>query len=465
MKKLLSIALSVFLLLSLWGCSETEENDTGLQIGYARESIMPDGSVNLSGYANDAHRISTGYLDYIYATCIAASQGGNTVLLFSMDLLNSNKGWTEEAREQISQATGVPAGHIMFSSTHTHSAPVVGGGQPLVQQWKTVFMSAVVTAAKKALEDQAPATLYGASVQTENMTYVRHYKMTDGSYAGDNFGDRTKTFDSHATEANEEMVLIKMDRPEEKKDIVLMNFQAHPCFTGGTTNISADFVGATRDAFEAETNMHFIYFTGSAGNQNTNSRLASDTPVSRQGKAAYSAKLVEYATAALENATPLGNTGVQVCQRDFTYPCNKYGQDRLAEAMVVSKAYAESGDTTTAGQLATQYGFQSVFEASGIVNCANWPDEATMSLNVVKIGDMAFVAAPYEMFSTSAFAIRDGSPFPFTVLASLANEHHNYFPSQQAYDYICYESFTAKFAAGVAEATEKQFVEMLNSLT
>ena len=281
MKRILACLLSFVIVLGLCACAGgaggTDETQApqGLQIGYARESLLPNGNVNMSGYGNQAHRISTGYLDIIAATCIAASENGNTVLLFSTDTLTAKDNWTAEARRLICQATGVPENNIQIGGTHTHSSGAVGGSEELSLQWKTVYMDALVNAAKKAIADLAPAKIYGATIQTEGMTYVRHYEMLDGSYCGDNFGDASKGYAGHATTANELMMMIKFDREGDKKDIAVMNFQFHPCFTGGgqETVLSADGVGAIRDVFEKETGMHFIYFTGSAGNQNANSQM------------------------------------------------------------------------------------------------------------------------------------------------------------------------------------------------
>lgn len=184
MKKMISFVLSLTLALSLCACSGSENGTTGetqpsagLQVGYARESIMPEGQVNISGAGNQQHRVSVGFLDYLYATCIAVSENGNTVLLYSVDTLSSNKVWTEEARKLIDETTGVPVTNIHIAATHTHSGPAVGGSLPLILQWKPIYMDALVNSAKAALADQTPTTLYGQKVETEKMTFVRHYEM------------------------------------------------------------------------------------------------------------------------------------------------------------------------------------------------------------------------------------------------------------------------------------------------
>ena len=473
MKKIASIILVLAMVLGLCACGGTGEGsgDTaaveGLQVGYAREKIMPETEVPLGGYGNGVNRISTGYLDYLYATCIAFSENGETVLLFTQDLLRSVQSWTNEARDLITGATGVPADHIQFSATHTHSSPdMTTSDDSRTKAWKEIYMAAVVKAAQDAVADLSPATLSGAKTQTENMNFVRHYLLSDNSYGGDNFGDFTNnSIVDHAVEGDHEMLLVKITRAvQDKQDIVIMNYQAHPCFTGGSkeTNISADFIGSTRDAFEKETDMLFAYFTGAAGDQNVTSRISGENH--HLNLKEYGAKLAQIAIAALETATPIEGEGIKTTQMLYTYDCNKEGLEKLKEAKEVADLYSQTGDTTTANALAKQYGFSSVFEARGVVAHASNPDSATMELNAVYVAGMAFITAPYEMFSESAKYIKSKSPFDMTLMCTCANDMPSYYPTKMAYDYGCYESYTAKFAPGVAEDTADQFVQMLNTL-
>ena len=473
MKKIMAILLSCAIVLGLCACggsgssSEETKPAEGLQVGYGRASIMPEGNINISGGGNQAQRVSNGYLDILYATCIAASENGNTILLFSTDTLSAKNAWTQNVRKQINEATGIPEENIQIGATHTHSGPAVGGSEPLVLAWLPIYIDALVQAAKDAIADQAPATLYGAKVQTEQMTYVRHHLMDDGSYAGSNFGDFNKTIVDYATEADEEMTLIKIDREGDKKDIMLMNFQAHPCFASGSDNLSlsADYIGTTRDAFEKATGMHFIYFLGSTGNQNTSSRVGSDNGTHSSDRHLYGQRLAQYAIDALPNmTTPIEGAGVKTTQVYLEYKSNDYGLDRLEDAKKVNQLFKETGNSTTCNAMAKSMGFHSVYECNGIVQCAGLPATGTMELNACSFGGVGFVAASYEMFSNSGMYIKENSPFEYTVISTCTNHYNNYFPTKEAFAYGCYESFTARFATGVAETAAEKFVEMLKEV-
>lgn len=467
MKRIMTVILALALLLSICGCTPTgQETPEGLQVGYAREEIMPEGQVPLAGHGNSANRISNGVLDILYATCIAFTEGDETVLMITQDLLRSTYSWSDAAREKITAATGVPGDHIMFCATHTHSAPDIGSSDARISAYKEIYMKAMVSAAQAALADRASTTLYGSKVETEGVTFVRHYLMNDGTYAGSNFGDWSSGIVDHATEGDPEMVLVKMEREGDKQDILLMNFQSHPTKVGDTTanGISADFIGAARSAFEEQTDMLFAYFTGAAGNQVNTSRIDSENSEFNYDHKSYGKELAKLAVEAMSGMTKIEGSGIKTATVDFEYACDRTGLEKLTEAKEVAALFDSTGNLTTANELAKKYGFSSVYEARGVVAHSNKPDSDTMELNALYVAGVAFVTAPYEMFSGTALQIKGGSPFDYTVVCSCANNMSDYIPTMEAYDYGCYESYTAHFARGAAEASGEKLVELLQSL-
>lgn len=459
MKKAAAVLLALILTLSLCACGG-ETKPEGLQAGYARESIMPESPIGLSGYANAETRISTGFLDYIYVTCIAFTEGEDTVLMMMGDLGGLSNSHTEKLRKQVSEATGVPAENITFSSSHSHSAPQVG----LDLKYDTLFFDAAVRAAEKAIADRSPVTLHGAKAETENLAFVRHYLLSDNTYGGVNFGDFSgKQIVDHATPSDQELILIKLDRQDdEKKDILLMNYQCHPSFTGSSTatNISADYVGTTRDIIEKETGMLFAFIQGAAGNQNPQSRIPAEDE--KPTLESFSAKLAQYAMDALPNMEKIEGTGIRLSQTQFEYACNHYGQERLFDAQQVVNQSQQLGEDAALA-LAKQYGFASVSDAKGIVSSSTNPTSDTMELTTLYIAGLTFVTAPWEMFSDIGIYIKENSPFPYTVVCSMTNGRYGYLPSKAAFDYRCFESYNAHFAAGGAEAAAEQLITMLKN--
>jgi len=469
MKRLLSLLVTYALTFGLCACTGGETGETtqpeaqGLQIGYARVSITPSSGINMGGYGNEKYRISTGFLDYLYATCIALKDGENVVLLFSTDVIYAYAPWTEEVRTALHTQLGIPKENIHIGATHIHTGPELRTTYDAIQQWKKEYIKGLVESARKAVADLAPTTMYGKKVQTQNQNFVRHYKMSDGTYAGSNFGDWTLAPVDHATPGDPEMTLIKFAREGEKKDILLMNYQAHPDMIGGTL-LSADYVGAVRDILEKETGMDFIFFQGAAGDQNPFSRISGEK--TNVGAQKYGEELARYVLDALPDiAEKIQGQGIAVKQETVTYACNKHGQDRLADAQKVVDLFRQTGDSSGAAYtLARSLGFESVFHCTGIVKCAKYPQTDEFTVNVLRIGDLGFVVAPYEMFSENGLYIKKNSPYSYTIISTCSNASNGYFPTKEAFAYGCYEGYSARFASGVGEDTAAKFVEMLKEI-
>ena len=151
-----------------------------LLTGFGRADITPDYSVHIQGGPWKV-RISKGYLDKLYATCIAMKQGEDTVLLFTLDLKVATHNMVDEARIAVSQATGIPEEYVLMNATHTHSAPALRYEWDGVERYRKEFNSACVAAATEAMADLSASEIYAGSTQTENLTNVRHYRMNDGT--------------------------------------------------------------------------------------------------------------------------------------------------------------------------------------------------------------------------------------------------------------------------------------------
>ena len=67
MKKIITCLLALSLVVGLLACGKAEESEekapAGLQVGYAKELIMPSEPVPLNGYGNNAQRMHNNTLD------------------------------------------------------------------------------------------------------------------------------------------------------------------------------------------------------------------------------------------------------------------------------------------------------------------------------------------------------------------------------------------------------------------
>ena len=433
------------------------------QVGFGRICITPIEPVPLGGYGNTSRRISQTKDSDLYCTCVAFTDpNGDSALVMSCDLLLTIKEWADPGRKAAATATGVPVERIIISSTHTHEAPDHGNTAfESILHHKQAMITWIAEAAKLAMDDRKPAKMFLGTTQLERVSYVRHYVLANGTYAGDNFGDFTSApIVNSTTEADRTMQIVKFVR-NGAKDVVLVNWQTHPHRSGGGTKlvVSADIVGGMRTAMERDTDCLFCYFSGASGNINTRSRnhdlnLVGDHVVCGE----YMAK---QAIAALDNLQQ-ANTG-PICGNHQIYSCKTdHTKDHLAEiGLQLRKEWERTGDMAASIEAGKPYGIHSPYHALAIFNKSKLPETRDVEMAAVGFGDLAFVAAPYEMFDTNGVQIKQASPYASTFVCTCANSYVGYVPSAYGYAHGCYEADCTPLAPGSGELLAMEYISML----
>ena len=463
MKKLLCLLLALAMTVGLCACTGSGEpestGDAGsdsdqLQIGYAKIDITPSYSVGLRGYSNAEDRMSEGFVTYIYATCIAATQGDETILVYTVDSIAMEHNTAEDFREVITEATGIPGDKIFFGATHSHSCP------DRQKQYKEDLGNWLIEGAQEALKDRAPATVLAGTKVIEGMNFVRHYEMIDGTYAGSNFGDFSKVIVGHATETDSQMVLVKFDRADDKGDVLLVNWQAHPDSATeiGYNQIAASWVGPLRDELEKLCGMKVAYFTGAAGNQNKDSKIPEEK--NNMTWRDYGVKMGQLANEALTCLQPVENTGIRTYRQMLEVDIDHSWDHMLDQANEVYKLWKSAGKSAV-DALGKTYGFTSSYQARAIRTRANMDATTTLEINAFTIGGVGFTTGTYEMFSDHSNYVKQNSPFDVTFVITGCS---GYIPTPEAYEYRSYEADTGYYAAGTGEKLAEAYVDMLKQI-
>ena len=485
MKKLLVWVLLVVLTLNFCACSAPENTEEGnettaaasfktIQAGYSIIKITPEESVPLAGYGNTSLRMSNNVLSDLYATCLALTdETGNTVLLISMDLQRASDTIVKVARPLISQATGVPEDHIMITATHTHSGPDMDNAMPVITRYlEKLNKEWLPQVAREAMADRMDAQVSIGSTETDTLNFVRHYTNVDAAgntqYFGDNFG--TTVIDEttkHTTEVDQTMHLVQFTR-EGGKPIVLANWRAHPCLTGGNKkyDISADYVGAFRKNIEKMYKCQFIYFQGAAGNVNATSRITSEMRTNDYAK--HGELLALAALKCLrENMAQVDPGLIQTSQTLLDAEFIEITDELLAGARVVQSIWNTTNDRAQAIEAGKPYGIRSPYHANAIVSLGYTSAKSKeLELNAITIGgSIALVTAPHELFDTNSVWLEENSPYAMTLTLGYANGNNGYIPSKLAFEYSCYESDVCKFKEGIGETIQENFLSMLQALS
>ncbi len=464
--------MTLALALGLCACGSTGETapsttaaaEAQFSVGYGRVDITPEKPVALMGYGRTDQRMSRGYLDPLYFSAVAMRDTeGNTVIMMSVD--NCTGGFTDIIKANIKETLGIPETNVTITATHTHSGPDLDADSvSYTGTYNTLYKDAALKCAEDAVADLKPAQMYYSSIETEGLNFVRHYRMVDGSYAGDNFGDFSIGIEDYATPTDHTMHLLRFAR-EGGKDVLMMNWRAHATITGGSTktDISADFVGAVRIYLEKQLDCHFAYYQGCAGNVNPRSRIKEDTPTTNHME--FGQLLGDFAIEAMKNEEKLPTGKVRGLNYTLSAEVNHTLDHLVGVAKEISDYWNKTGDTTGAKNMGAEYGIRSPYMAGSIVKRATYAPTYEEELTCIAIGDsIAFATAPNELFDTNGQYVEDNSSFGKTIVLGYTNGQRGYVPSALAYEYTCYESDTTRFAPGTGEKIADALLDMLDQL-
>jgi len=463
MKRILALFLCVLAVFSLCACgggSGEKVDASGLKVGFSKVNLTPGYVTGLGGYSDAETRTSEGFLDYIYVTCLAIGSGEETILLYTIDTCGLGRNDKDAIRSVVSGATQIPKDKVFIGATHGHNCPALTG-YATANQFAGDMQKYCAQAGTEALADMAPATFYRAKADHQGMNFVRHYVLDDGTFlANSDARGLEDRLVGHPMETDPEMILLKFDREGDKKDILTVHWQAHPDAASsiGYNMISPGFIGPLRNKLEKDTGMLVAYFTGASGNQNTDSRIASEANNLEWDD--YGEKLAELAEGMFDSFQKVEGTEIKTTNR-IVYANVDHSWDHMIDAANEIYDLWKSTDKATGDEAGKKYGFSSVYQARAIRSRFNMGNIISMDVRAFSIGDVGFTTGTYEMFSTNAMFVKENSPFETTVIIT---GNSSYVPAQVGYTYRNYEVDTGFYAEGTGELLADNYVEMLKSL-
>ncbi|MEE2618609.1 MAG: hypothetical protein VX677_08335, partial [Candidatus Poribacteria bacterium] len=94
------------------------------------------------------------------------------------------------------------------------------------------------------------------------------------------------------------------------------------------------------------------------------------------------------------------------------------------------------------------------------------PDEVTVPLQAVRVGEVGIAAIPFEVFAETGLEIKDRTPFTHAFTIELANDYHGYLPTPNQHELGGYETWmgTSKVQLDASELIKHIILDMMNNL-
>jgi hypothetical protein len=420
-----------------------------LRIGTALVDITPSLGIHIPGYFND--RIAQDIADPLHARAIVFEAGGQAVALVVCDVICLVEEHTKQAKARAAELTGIPPENMMISATHTHYGPatitIFGVEQDdSYCEWMAERIADAIRLAQLNL--QAVVIGHGAGSEP-NEVHNRRWHMKDGSVRT-NPGYLNADLLRPAGPTDPEVGLLAAMTADGRPAAAIMNYALH--YVGGpySNSISADYFGYACQALPRMWGQDFlaVLANGCCGDINN---CDFTRPAPTYPDPFYQARRVGNVVAA--EAFKVWNQIRDWRDDAVLAAANAYPIFR--RRTVTDEQRARMEELLNGPRDPSNREWMFALEHSRVdAKPLEWP----IQIQALRVGDVAIVGLPGEVFVEIGLAIKQRSPFPRTLVLELANDWVGYIPTDKAFEEGGYETELGTHSMA-APGTEGQWVE------
>jgi neutral ceramidase len=390
-----------------------------LLVGHASVDTTPPNGIELAGFHRppDDPRLITGSRQPAAARAIVVARGNVRAAVVSLDIIAVSAGFAGRVGRAVEERTGIPADDVRVCATHTHSMPTC---LPM-RQWGAVSESYVTTVVDRAVEaverawhDRSAARLLVGSSRVEGGNSNRTVKpgqwRTDAEF-GPGSDDSRRWLDTmlHA---------LVFERTGRRRPIVAYHFSAHPvCFSD--TLSGPDWTGVVAEHCRAARDVDPVFLQGHIGDVNPGDGtkwIGEIGPTSH----AISKGLDEAIGTARETAVDR----LESIREPLELPLDLDRHEQWLAAYRSDPAACTTGPWVDAGFAADW------FQAAALEDP---PRARRTTLSSLRLGSVAMLFHPAELYSCYGLAVRRDSGAPTTLCVGCADDFVGYVTDAKAY--------------------------------
>lgn len=409
----------IFFLISLAGFSQNEQ----FKVGAASKIINNE----LGSWAQGAGEPmrATERRDDSEANAIYLAKGDFHLLIISCDLNALESSIVVPTREAISTVTGLLPRDVLISCTHAHGGPSLAKTNYLVPI-DTAYIERLkkwlVELAMETVNSAKPAKIGWAKGEAP-IGYSRRPTWADGTHS---MGGDTRRKDFTGLEGpddHQHTALFAADK-EGKLISVVYNNTTHPTNFYSSGIYSADFPGEVRKSIRevAGNKIPVLFLNGAQGDIAMNDLM---NPVSenREQRLKRISKIVFDETMRLYKEITFDDDPVLKHEyHDLKVAVRLPSAEQLVEGRKILKRI-DAGENIRGMEMIMAFGAVSLQE-----KYSDSPFDI-LPVHAVRIGDLAMVTQPCELYCQFGLDIKRRSPVSNTIVVSLTDGRGGYCPT------------------------------------
>ena len=436
-----------------------------MRTGIGQVEFKPKIGLPIMGHPRDDYA-SRGFHDPLYCKAVVfADSAGATFAMLSLDICMLHRSHVAMLRDFVEQDTSIPAESILIAATHTHGGPATGSIYTCPtsdEEDIAEFLKNAARAVTAALANMADTEIKIGYAEEERLSFNRRLKCKDGRthmswepLENDFIVEPLGPIDPRLTVVSIEQA--------GKSAGAIVNFALHPAIVDYENfDYTADYPGYMSESMRKIVGDDFVtvFVNGCCGDINHIEYLDKTSP--RRGfvmsqRCGYILAVDAYE--ALRNARAISTDAIAVSREYVELDRIEVGEQLYREA----KAFLANrrAETHIADGLSIEYA------APVWVEMYENPDKTGFAeVMVARIGELAVVGLPGEIFCRFGLQIREQSPAKHNIVVELANDAIGYIPTSEAYDQGGYEPTpgAANYGKGSGERLVASALEQLDKL-
>ena len=442
-----------------------------LQAGVAGVDVTPPVGYRMSGYFNE--RLNTGVKDSLHARALVLRQGDRRAAIVVCDLMGVPRSVTGPAREQASEATGIPAENIAIAATHSHTGPMYFDAlrnyyhRRAVERlgrdpYETIDYSAELTtnlvkAIREANDSLHPIELAAGNAHENRLSFNRRFHMRDGTVRF-NPGERSENPNilRPAGPIDPQVGIVTITEPGATKPSAMLAAFALHLDTLSGTEYSADFPHVAEVKLRATFGPEFDFIFGAGTCGDINHLDVSAGPTRQTAEIGELLAETIGGAVATKKLPVIAAPSLAVRHAIIEAPLQHYPPAEVAAAL--------ENMALVGGR---ELSFLDQVQAYKITFLQEFQGSKTIPLEVQAFrlsDDVAIVTLPSEVFVEIGLAIKAASPFPTTIVISMANDYIGYIPTRKACAEGSYETVNSIVEPGAGEMLVEAAARILKEL-
>mgnify|MGYP001822698447 CR=1 FL=1 len=432
----------------------------GLRAGAAKVDLTPPEGVSLDGSISKNGPV-TGVHDPLHARALVLAEGNTRIAIVIVDACMVEEEVFLHAKELVHKKSGFPLDRMLMAATHTHAAPrlIHIGTQPIDDQYHRDAARKIAQAVLDAEENLVPAQLAHGSFTLDGLIACRRFLCEPGTVSANPFGktgERIKSVAGKSTGVIEpagpvdpEFSVISVQDRKGRQIAVLGNFSVHYCGGYRRGMVSADYFGQFSEQIEAKLSAKGqrpaigLMSNGTSGNTGAfQSGGRKFQPF--EGMEYYGRMMAEKSADLVSQLDHKSNMIIAMQQTDLTLDVRKPSDERLAWA----KNILDNPNMETPHRWSRIY-------AEEATHLSRFPNQVTIKIQAITLGDLAIASAPCEVFAETGLALKKQTPHPKTIHLELANGYGGYLPPQKQPELGGYETWPARSSFLEIDAEKK----------